>query len=53
MVRLDGFNLLDQKPSHYGSRLLSAGAPVGTETPEIHFHPLEPRSVRLTVAKQW
>jgi hypothetical protein len=57
MVRLDGFNLFDQKSSqidyYYGSRILSDGAPVGTETPDIHFHPLEPRSVRLSVAKQW
>ena len=33
--------------------ILSDGTPVGTATDDIHFHPLEPRSVRLSVAKQW
>ena len=52
-ARLDVLNLLRSRGSQvdyfYESRLRSeiAGGGVG----DIHFHPLEPRSVRLTVTK--
>jgi hypothetical protein len=54
IARLDGFNLLNQKASQidysYASRLRSEiGAPDGVN--DIHFHPLEPASVRLTLTK--
>jgi hypothetical protein len=52
-VRVDGFNLLNQEASQidyfYGSRL--AFEP--SEVEDIHFHPLEPRSFRLSLTKQW
>jgi hypothetical protein len=42
IVRLDGFNLLNQEASQidyfYGSRLASEAG----EVEDIHFHPLEP-----------
>jgi outer membrane receptor protein involved in Fe transport len=52
-VRVDAFNLLDEK-SHqidyfYASRLAFEPAEVG----DIHFHPLEPRSFKLALTKQW
>lgn len=50
-LSLDVFNLLDRKASDvdylYRSRLRGEGAE-GVE--DIHFHPVEPRSVRLTLA---
>ncbi|MGE0630409.1 MAG: TonB-dependent receptor, partial [Hyphomicrobiaceae bacterium] len=54
IARLDGFNLLNQKASqidyYYASRLQSeVGAVSGVD--DIHFHPLEPTSVRLTLTK--
>jgi hypothetical protein len=54
IVRLDAFNLFNQEASqidyYYASKLLGeAGAGVD----DIHFHPLEPRSFRLSVTKQW
>ncbi len=54
MARLDGFNLLNQKASqidyYYASRLRGEiGFVDGVN--DIHFHPLEPASVRLTVTK--
>ncbi len=54
VVRLDGYNLLDQTASqidyYYASRL--PGEPVdGVE--DFHFHPLEPRSFRLSLTKEW
>ena len=55
IVRLDAFNLLDQKASQidyfYESRL--SGEPSGIATSDIHFHPLEPRSFRMSLTKQW
>ena len=53
IVRVDAFNLLDQK-SHqidyfYASRLAAEPAAVD----DVHFHPLEPRSFRLTVRKEF
>lgn len=53
-TRLDAFNLLDSDDDDiayfYGSRLPGEAAD-GVE--DVHFHPLEPRSVRLTVAWHW
>jgi hypothetical protein len=51
-VRLDGFNLLNEK-SHqidyfYESRLNGFGP-----EEDIHFHPVEPRSYRLVVRKEF
>ena len=53
IVRLDGFNLLDEK-SHqidyfYASRLAAEPAAVD----DIHFHPIEPRSFRLSLGKEF
>ncbi|HEX2843350.1 TonB-dependent receptor [Hyphomicrobium sp.] len=54
IVRLDGFNLFDQTSSqidyYYASRL--PGEPAGG-VEDIHFHPLEPRSFRLSLTKEW
>ena len=53
IVRVDGFNLLNEQASQidyfYGSRLASEPA----EVEDMHFHPLEPRSFRLSLTKQW
>jgi outer membrane receptor protein involved in Fe transport len=47
IVRVDGFNLLNEQASQidyfYGSRLASEPG----EAEDMHFHPLEPRSFRL------
>jgi hypothetical protein len=55
VARLDGFNLLDQSSHqidyYYASRLLTDADPNGTD--DIHFHPLEPRSFRLSLTQQW
>ena len=49
-VALDVFNLFDRKASdidyYYASRL--TGEPAGG-VDDIHFHPVEPRSFRLTL----
>ena len=54
IVRLDGYNLLDEETSQidyfYESRL--PGEPAGG-VEDVHFHPMEPRSVRLSVTKEW
>ena len=51
ITRLDGFNLLNQKASQidyaYASRLRGEASGVN----DVHFHPLEPTSFRLTVTK--
>jgi outer membrane receptor protein involved in Fe transport len=53
-VRLDVFNLLDQQASqidyYYASRL--SGEPAAGSD-DVHFHPLEPRSLRLSVTQRW
>ena len=53
IVRVDGFNLFDQKSHqidyYYASRLAAEPAAVD----DIHFHPLEPRSFRLSVRKEF
>ena len=50
-VELEGFNLTNRKDSaidyYYSSRL--ASEPQGTSTPDIHFHPIESRSFRVTL----
>jgi TonB dependent receptor/TonB-dependent Receptor Plug Domain/Carboxypeptidase regulatory-like domain len=53
IVRIDAFNIFDQK-SHqidyfYASRMAFETAAVD----DIHFHPLEPRSFRLIVRKEF
>ena len=50
-VELEGFNLANRKDStidyFYESRL--AGEPAGSATPDVHFHPIESRSFRITL----
>ncbi|WP_405243671.1 TonB-dependent receptor [Lentisalinibacter salinarum] len=52
-LRLDAFNLLDSEDDDiayfYESRLAGESAPVG----DLHFHPLEPRTVRASVTMHW
>ena len=52
-LELEGFNLTDRRDSaidyHYESRL--ANEAQGVE--DIHFHPIEPRTFRLTFVKNW
>ena len=54
IVRVDGFNLLNADASqidyYYTSRLPGEPA-AGVD--DVHFHPLEPRSFRLSLTKQW
>jgi hypothetical protein len=49
-VEFEGFNLTNRKDSaidyFYDSRL--ASEPSGVSTPDVHFHPIESRSFRLT-----
>jgi outer membrane receptor protein involved in Fe transport len=49
-LELEGYNLLNRKASaidyYYESRL--ASEPSGQATPDIHFHPIESRSFRVT-----
>ena len=50
-LELEGFNLANRKASaidyYYRSRLKSE--PSGSSTPDIHFHPIESRSFRVTL----
>jgi hypothetical protein len=52
-LELEGFNLLDKRVSsidyYYASRLRDESA----AHEDIHFHPLESRSFRLTLIKNW
>jgi outer membrane receptor protein involved in Fe transport len=52
-LELEGFNLLDKRVSsidyYYASQLRGEAAP----REDIHFHPLESRSFRLTLIKNW
>jgi outer membrane cobalamin receptor len=52
-VELEGFNLANRRDSAidylYASRLKNEAAAVD----DIHFHPIESRSLRLTVVKNW
>jgi len=53
-LRLDAFNLFESDDNdiayYYASRL--AEEPAGG-VDDVHFHPLEPRSVRLSLAYRW
>jgi outer membrane cobalamin receptor len=50
-IEFEGFNLANRRDSaidyYYPSRL--SGEPVGSSTSDIHFHPVESRSFRLTL----
>jgi hypothetical protein len=52
-VELEGFNLANRRVSAidylYASRLKNEVAAVT----DVHFHPLESRSARLTLIKNW
>jgi hypothetical protein len=52
-VELEGFNLANRRDSAidylYASRLKNEAAPAD----DIHSHPLESRSARLTLIKNW
>jgi hypothetical protein len=52
-LELEGFNLGNRRASaidyYYASQLAGEAAP----RDDIHFHPIEPRSVRLTLTKTW
>lgn len=54
IVKLDAYNLFDETSSqidyYYASRLPGEGAD-GVE--DVHFHPLEPRSFRLSLRQEW
>ena len=52
-VEFEGFNLTNRRDSaidyYYASQLAGEAAPVE----DIHFHPIEPRSFRVTFTKTW
>jgi hypothetical protein len=52
-VELEGFNLANRHDSavdyYYESRLRNEAAPQAG----VHFHPIEPRSLRITLVKNW
>ena len=52
-LELEGFNLAKRRDSaidyFYASQLKGEAAPVE----DIHFHPIEPRSFRITLVKNW
>jgi hypothetical protein len=52
-LELEGFNLTNRRASaidyYYASRLRGEAAP----REDLHFHPIEPRSFRLTLVKNW
>ncbi|MGE3992498.1 TonB-dependent receptor [Pseudorhodoplanes sp.] len=53
IVQMDAYNLFDETASqidYFYESSFPSGAPA---TEDIHFHPLEPRSFRLAVTKQW
>lgn len=53
IVQVDVYNLFDETASqidYFYESSFPSGAPA---TEDIHFHPLEPRSFRLAVTKQW
>ena len=53
-LRLDAFNLFDSADDDiayfYASRL-AGEPPQGIE--DVHFHPLEPRSARVSITYHW
>ena len=52
-LELEAFNLTNRRASaidyFYESQLAGETAPVA----DVHFHPIEPRSLRLTLVKTW
>lgn len=54
-IELEGFNLTNRQASaidyYYPSRL--ASEPAGKATPDVHFHPIENRSFRLTLTANY
>lgn len=52
-VELEGFNLANRRASaidyYYESQLRGETTP----HPDVHFHPIEPRSLRITLVKNW
>jgi outer membrane cobalamin receptor len=52
-IELEGFNLTNRQDSaidyYYVSRLHGESAPQA----DVHFHPIEPRSLRLTLVRNW
>lgn len=52
-LELEGFNLTNRRDSaidyFYASRLAGEAAAVD----DVHFHPIEPRSFRITLVKNW
>ncbi|MCS0707038.1 TonB-dependent receptor [Massilia aurea] len=52
-LELEAFNLTNRRASaidyFYESQLAGESAPVA----DVHFHPIEPRSLRLTLVKTW
>jgi hypothetical protein len=52
-IELEGFNLANRQDSaidyYYVSRLRGETAPRA----DVHFHPIEPRSLRLTLVRNW
>jgi outer membrane receptor protein involved in Fe transport len=52
-LELEAFNLANRRASaidyYYASQLAAEAAPRN----DIHFHPIEPRSLRLTLTKTW
>ena len=52
-LELEGFNLTNRRDSaidyFYASQLKGETAPVD----DVHFHPVEPRSFRITLVKNW
>jgi outer membrane receptor protein involved in Fe transport len=54
-IELEGFNLTDRRDSaidyYYTSRL--ANEPAGAAIDDIHFHPIESRSFRITLATRF
>ena len=52
-MRFDAFNLLNREASQIDYVCRSRLASETGEVEDIHFHPLEPRSFRLSLTKQW
>lgn len=53
IVQVDAFNLFDETASqidYFYESSFPSGAPARED---IHFHPLEPRSFRLAITKEW
>ncbi|MGE0022163.1 MAG: TonB-dependent receptor [Hyphomicrobium sp.] len=53
IVQVDAFNLFDETASQIDYFYESSFPPGAPATEDIHFHPLEPRSFRLAVTRQW